>query len=76
MIGFKINNGFVDIANTKFSCPHCKKRYNDDNDIYLNRCHKNKQHYCTITCDCGERFGMTYDTQSDAVGFKLKKDNG
>ena len=61
----------LNIANVAFNCPHCKKDYNDLNDKYLNRCNKNKSTYTTIKCECGNRFGMTYNYMGNAVAFKI-----
>lgn len=58
-------------ASWDFECPHCGKKYCDDNDKYLDRCNRNKSGYTTIKCICQEKFGMTYNIQGDAVGFKL-----
>lgn len=58
-------------ANINFSCPHCDKKYSDENDKYLDRCNKNKSGYTAIKCICGQKFGMTYNIQGDAVGFEL-----
>ena len=71
MIGAKIDNGFIDIANTMFNCPYCNKVHNDDKDKYLNRCNKNKKSYTKIKCNnCEKYFYMTYSTYGDAVSFK------
>ena len=59
------------IPNINFTCPHCGEKYIDDNDKYLDRCNKNKTGFTTIKCVCQERFGMTYNIQGDAIGFKL-----
>lgn len=72
MIGYRITNGFLDFANTVFTCPHCNKQYDDADDKYINRCNKNKKIYTTIKCSCGNKFGMTYDYMGDTHGFKLK----
>lgn len=52
MIGYRITNGFLDFANTVFTCPHCNKQYDDADDKYINRCNKNKKMY-TTKCSCG-----------------------
>ena len=58
-------------ANINFEYPHCNKKYSDINDVYLNRCNKNKTRYTKIKCSCGKFFGMTYDHMDNAVGFEL-----
>lgn len=68
MKGFPINFGFIDFANIDFECPHCKKKYSDDNDKYVNRCN-NKSGITKITCKCSKLFYMTYDYTGDAVSF-------
>lgn len=73
MIGFRIKSGFIDLADTSFNCPYCGKNYDDNNDKYINRCNKNKTSRTFINCDCGERFGMTYEITGEAVGFKITK---
>ena len=62
---------FINFAKIEFKCPHCKKQYEDSDDKYLNRCNKNKNQYTKIKCECGNKFGMTYDIQGDSVSFKL-----
>lgn len=62
---------FINLAKTDFNCPHCNKKHNDDNDVYLKRCNKNKHFTTKIKCSCGEWFGFCYNQQGDAVGFKL-----
>lgn len=69
----KPTNVFLDFAQIDFTCPLCGKVYSDENDLYLNRCNKNKSGYTRIKCECGEVFGMTYNMLSEAVGFKLEK---
>ncbi|MFW5847308.1 MAG: hypothetical protein ACOCVF_00115 [bacterium] len=70
MIGIETNKGFIDFANVVFNCPSCKKKYNDIDDKYLNRCNRNKSGFTKINCDCGNPFFMTYDYKGDAVSFK------
>ena len=48
------------------------KKYDDLDDKYLDRCNNNKSGFTKINCNCGNKFGMTYDIQGDAIGFKLK----
>lgn len=62
---------YISIPNIEFKCPHCNKKYYDNKDIFLNRCNKNKCGYTKIKCDCGNKFGMTYNYKGEAVGFKL-----
>lgn len=59
--------------NTKFTCPHCRKRYDDAFGTYLARCNKNKSFTTKITCLCGEKFKMTHNMMGDAVSFKIEK---
>ena len=66
-------NDYLCFANINFSCPHCGKKYSDENDKYLDKCNKNKSGWTSITCICGQKFGMTYNIQGDAVGFGLNK---
>jgi len=74
MIGLPLINGFIDLAKIDFSCPFCGKVYSDLDDKYLNRVNKNKSGYTKIRCECGHTFGMTYNIQSEAIGFKIEKD--
>jgi hypothetical protein len=69
MIGVQIKNGFLDFAKTDFECPTCKKKYNDRDDKYLERCQRNKQGITKIKCECGKPFFMTYNYMGDAVSF-------
>ena len=61
----------ISYAKIDFSCPHCDKKYNDEDDKYYERCAKNKHFITTIKCECENRFGFTYDITGEAVGFKL-----
>ncbi len=63
---------FLNVPNVDFKCPYCGKEYSDADDKYLNRCNSNKNFITTIKCDCGVRFGMTYNYMGNAVSFKLK----
>lgn len=62
-------SGHLSISNIDFRCPHCGKKYSDENDKYLDRCNKNKDFCTSIKCECGEKFKMTYNTKGDAVSF-------
>jgi len=70
MIGFQIPNGFIDFANTKFSCPHCNKEFVDDDDKYCNRINKNKSWITKVKCDCKETFSLTINTEGDFITIK------
>lgn len=70
-ICIRIPNGILTLAKINFQCPYCKKKYNDDEDVYLNKCNKNKSNCTSIKCICRNKFGMTYDITGDAVAFKL-----
>jgi hypothetical protein len=65
---------FINFAKIDFNCPHCNKEYLDLDDKYLNRCNKNKSCCTTITCECENKFGFTYNYRGDAVSFKLERD--
>lgn len=60
---------FIDFAKTDFNCPHCKKKYEDKNDMYVKKCNKNKNGMTKIACDCGKPFFMTYNYRGNAVAF-------
>lgn len=60
---------FIDFSDINFICPHCQKPYIDDNDLYLNRCKKNKRWTTRVNCTCGKSFYMTYDYRGDAYSF-------
>lgn len=68
-----MENGIIHISflKTKFKCPHCKKKYDDSENVYLEKCNKNKSGYTKIKCKCEMRFGMTYDYTGNAVSFKI-----
>lgn len=66
---------FLKIPKIDFTCPKCNKSYSDPNDIYLNRINKNQSGITRIQCDCGYKFGATYDYMGNAVSFELKKVN-
>jgi len=72
MIGFKIQDGFIDFANTKFNCPHCNKQFVDEDDKYCNRINKNKSWVTKVKCDCKETFTLTVNTEGDFVSFNKK----
>ena len=63
----------ISFAKVDFNCPHCKKEFSDINDKYLERCNKNKNGCTTITCECENKFGMTYNFMGHAVSFALTK---
>ena len=69
MIGIKIENGFIDLAKTDFSCPKCKKNYSDSNDLYLNRMNRNKSGCTSVKCQCNTKFMVTYNMVGDIVTF-------
>jgi len=63
------------IANVDFKCPHCGKKYDDRNEVYLKRINKNKRGYTWKYCEnpkCRRNFGITGDMTGDTVSFKLK----
>lgn len=68
-----IKNGILCYSKIEFNCPHCKKLYNDAEEIYFNKMTKNKSGYTKIKCDCGEIFGVTSNFKGDLVGFELIK---
>lgn len=61
----------IKFANIEFTCPYCSKKYDDLDDKYLDRCNRNKSGWTSIKCICQEKFGMTYNIQGDAEGFKI-----
>jgi hypothetical protein len=65
----RIYNGIVCLSGVDFSCPFCGKVYSDEK--YLDRIEQNKCGYTKVRCDCGERFGVTYNYMSEMVTFKL-----
>jgi len=67
-MGTNIHICYSDIS---YSCPHCMIKKHDKDDKLLNRCNKNKSFYTKIKCDCGKRFGFTYNIRGDATTFKL-----
>ena len=70
MTCYNFENGIICIVNIEFDCPSCKKKYDDRDDKYLNRCNKNKNGCTRIKCDCGTSFYMTYDYKGDTVSFR------
>ena len=62
--------GFITFAKIDFNCPHCGKKYSDEDDKYVNRCNSNKDFCTSIKCDCGEKFKMTYDITGKAVAWE------
>ena len=63
----------ISFAKIDFNCPHCNKQYSDSEDKYVERCNKTKDFCTRIKCECGNRFGMTYDIMGKAVSFKLSE---
>lgn len=61
----------ISFSNTQFNCPYCNKEYNDIDDVYLDKCNKNKNGITRIKCQCSKKFGMTYDIKCNAVSFEL-----
>ena len=66
-----MNQTHLDFSKIDFKCPYCGKDYNDINDKYVNRCNNNKSGITRITCECNNKFYMTYNYKSEAVSFKL-----
>lgn len=60
----------ISFAKIDFNCPYCDKQYSDNEDIYVNRCNKNKDGCTRIKCSCNKQFYMTYDYMGKAVSFK------
>lgn len=60
---------YIDNSNTNFKCPHCSKKYSDKDNEYLIKCNRNKSNSTSIRCECGYKFGMTYNTMGDAISF-------
>jgi len=58
------------MSKTDFKCPHCGKQYDDENEIYLNRCNKNKIGCVKKKCDCGNKFFIAYNYMGDIESFK------
>lgn len=73
MICIPYGNGFVSIASIAFECPFCKKHYKDVDDKYHNRVVNNSSYITKVKCDCGNRFGLTYDYKGEFASFKLSK---
>ena len=63
----------ISFAKIDFNCPYCNKQYSDSEDKYVERCNKNKDFCTRIKCECGNRFGMTYDIMGKSVSFKLSE---
>jgi hypothetical protein len=61
----------VRFAGIDFSCPHCQEEYIDDEDIYVDRCNRNKSGTTRKKCVCGRWFGIAYDYTGQAIGFPL-----
>lgn len=60
------------LCNVEFQCPYCGAEYDDANEKYLRKINKNKYYITKIRCNCGAKFGLTYDIRGDVVAFKLK----
>jgi len=60
----------ISFAKIDFNCPYCGKEYSDSEDVYVNRCNKNKDGCAKIKCSCNKNFYMTYDYMGKAVSFK------
>lgn len=63
----------ISYAKIDFNCPYCDKKYQDNEDKYVERCNKNINGCTTVKCECGKRFGMTYNMMGHAQSFKIKK---
>lgn len=69
MVGYGIENGFIDFGKTEFKCPHCNKKYDDEDDKYLDRINKNKNWCTKIKCKCDKTFELTFDSTGDFITF-------
>ncbi len=68
----KLNGKWLHIYISKiyFNCPYCNKQYNDSDEKILNKINKNKQMYTSKKCECGQKFGVTYNYMGNIVSFK------
>jgi len=68
----KLNGKWVHIyiPNIYFTCPYCDKQYCDDDEKILNKINKNKQMCTYKKCECGQKFGVTYNYMGNIVSFK------
>jgi len=68
-----MKNGLIHISIAKidFCCPYCKKKYNDEYEVFYKRIIKNKNYHTTHMCTCAKRFGITYNFKGDMVGFEI-----
>jgi len=67
----ELKDGFVCLFDIDFLCPHCNKKYEDFNDKYSNRINNNKKCFTTVKCECGNKFGLTYDITGKFQSYKL-----
>lgn len=70
MVVIMSNGAIVKIARTDFNCPHCKKHYTDDKEIYYKKICKAKD-FARVKCKCGKTFGLTADMTGDTVAFAI-----
>ena len=60
---------FIDFKKTNFSCPHCGKLHEDNDDKYFDRIRSNKTWTTKVNCDCGKPFYLTvsFDGQFETL---------
>ncbi|KAF5047630.1 hypothetical protein DSECCO2_458470 [anaerobic digester metagenome] len=55
----QIEDGFLCVRSDTFTCPHCKKEYNDEK--CTDRINRNKSGYTRVYCECGKPFNLFVD---------------
>lgn len=64
---------FINFAKLNYSCPHCHKEHNDEEDRLCGRLNKSKEGWIKLKCSkCKKMFGYTVDMTGQPVGFDLK----
>jgi protein-disulfide isomerase len=70
MIKFK--DFYIDFYKTDFTCPHCEKLDNDNDNKLFDRIKKNKSWITKVKCDCGKPFFLTVNFEGYFQTFKNK----
>lgn len=67
----QIEDEIVCVGDDSFTCPHCRKEYNDEK--YTGRINRNKSGYTRVYCECGKAFDVVIDSLGKLHGVLTLK---
>ncbi len=66
-----IEHIYISFAKIDYNCPYCNLAKWDIDDKLLDKCNKNKCGWTKVRCECGKKYGFTYNYKSEAIAFKI-----